>query len=106
MHGVTLDIHAQDGLGLRAGVGWIVGQLDSAGFTSTAGLHLGLDHNWRADARSNRFCLIGNGAHLTGRGWHFVPNEQLLGLVLVQVHCSPRYSATHERAVMRVVSHW
>ncbi len=47
---VALDVQAEDRLGLGAGVGGVVGELDAAGLAAAAGLHLGLDDDLGAEA--------------------------------------------------------
>ena len=58
--GQALDLHPEDGLGVRLGLVGGLGQLDAAGLAAAAGLHLRLDD---ADAE-----LLGGGARLRGRG--------------------------------------
>jgi hypothetical protein len=56
---VAADVHAQDPLGLLAGLGRVLGQLDAAGLAAAADLHLGLDHHRAADLGRGRLGLLG-----------------------------------------------
>ena len=90
MHGVALDVHAEDrgGLGLR--VVRPVGDLDAAGLAAAAGLDLGLDDDPRRpgggellrDGAGFRRCL---GDLACGDG-NPVLGEELFRLMLKQVH--------------------
>jgi hypothetical protein len=85
-HDVAADVEAEDLFGLPLGVGRVVRQLDPAGFAAAAGEHLRLYHDLPAQ-------LLGCGARLGRRGRRPALGrrdpeapEELLALVLVQVH--------------------
>ena len=83
---VAVDVQAEDRLGVLCSLVGRVGELDPAGFPTAAGQHLGLDHDLTAD-------LLGRGARFV-RGLRepplgdgdAEPLEELLALVLVEVH--------------------
>ena len=51
VHGVALDVHAEDLLGLGLGLVRVVGELHAARLAAAADLHLGLDHHARLAGR-------------------------------------------------------
>ena len=83
---VALDVHAEDLLGGGPGVVGGLGHLDAAGLAAAADLHLGLDDGDPADALGDRLRLVGRGGDLTERGGYAVGLEQVLRLVLEQIH--------------------
>ena len=89
MHGVTLDVHAQDRVGLLARILWVVRKLHAARFASTAGLDLRLHHDGTTDLRSHGFGLSRCRAHIPLGGRYAMSNEEFFGLVFVKVHSSP-----------------
>ena len=82
---VAADVHAQDPLGLLAGLGRVLGQLDAAGLAAAADLHLGLDDHGAADLGGGRLGLGRRPGDLAARDGHPVLGEQLLRLMLEQV---------------------
>src|SRR4051812_2391532 len=88
--GQALDVHAEDVAGARHGLLRGLGELDAAGLASAAGLDLGLDDHPSALALGG--CggvlrLLDDGADSDR---HAVLGEELLRLVLHQVHGSDR----------------
>ena len=61
-------------------------QLDAAGLAAAAHLHLRLDHHRVADAIGDRDGVIDRGHRLAGRYGDPVAREELLALVLVEIH--------------------
>jgi hypothetical protein len=90
VHGVALDVHAQDLAGLVVGLVRAVGQLDAAGLPAAAGLHLGLDHDQRmalgGELGRGHARLLRRPGHLAGLHGDAVLGEQFLRLILKQVH--------------------
>lgn len=86
LDGVALDVHAQDVLGVLTTGRGVVGQLDAAGLAAATDLHLGLHHDRVADAVGGGHGVVHRGDRLTGRDGDVVGSEELLPLVLVQVH--------------------
>ena len=83
---MAVDVEPEDVARLRLGVRGIVGELDAAGLAAAAGQHLSLDDDGAAE-------LLGRLARLLRRGCE--PSvgdrdpdapEELLALVLVEVH--------------------
>ena len=90
VHGVALDVHAQDLTGLVVGLVRAVGQLDAAGLTTAARLDLGLDHDQRmalgGELGRGLARLFRRAGDLSGLHGDAVLGEQLLRLILKQVH--------------------
>ncbi|MBE1491598.1 hypothetical protein H4W31_007236 [Plantactinospora soyae] len=86
VHGVALDVHAQDvGRDVTRRVR-AVGQSDSAGLASAAGLHLGLDHYASADLGGGRVGLVRGAGDTVAADRYAVLGEEFLCLVLQQIH--------------------
>ena len=62
------------------------GELHAAGLAAAAGLDLGLDHHEAADALGRLLRVLGRAHDLAGLGRNPVLGEELLRLVLVQIH--------------------
>ncbi len=89
MHGVPLDVHAQDGGGVLPGLVVIVGQLDTARLAPSTHLHLGLHHH-RAPQLLGRLAGLGDrGGHPALGNRDPVAREEGLALVLEEVHVAP-----------------
>ena len=86
MDRVALDVHAEDVAGAGERLVRPGGQLDAAGLAPAAGLDLGLDDDGTAETGSDRARLVGGGGHAAGKGRDPVLAEEVLGLVLEQVH--------------------
>ncbi len=86
MHGVALDVHAEDRLGLRGRLVGVAGELHAAGLAPAAGLHLGLDDDLRAEPRGDLPGFLGSGRDAARQDRHAMRGEQFLRLVLHQVH--------------------
>ena len=86
VHGVALDVHAEDLPGQLTGLGRGLGDLDAAGLAAAADLDLGLDDGDAADLLGGRLGLVGRRRDLAQRDRHAVLLEELLGLVLEQIH--------------------
>ena len=59
VHGVALDVHAEDVLGAGHGVLGGLGELDAAGLAAATGLHLGLDDDASALLLGGRCGVLG-----------------------------------------------
>src|SRR2546425_11701751 len=83
-----LDLHAEDGRrrGLRVGRG--LGDLDAAGLSATAGVHLRLDRDRRADRLRGALGFVGRRRDATVRNCNARALEHLLRLVLVDLHAA------------------
>src|SRR6202000_667076 len=90
VHGVTLDVHAEDAPGLVIGVGRPGGELHAAGLAPAAGLHLRLADYLRDAFRRERGGnfprLLGGIGDLVFRHRNAVLGEEFLSLILEQVH--------------------
>ena len=84
---MALDVHAEDPLG-GGGLGVLrrLGDLDATGLAAPADLHLGLDDGDAAEPLGDLPGLLRRGGHLTEADRHAMLLEQLLGLVLEQIH--------------------
>ena len=89
VHGVALDVHAED-VG-RAGLGLVGvrGQLDAAGLAPPAHLDLGLDDDPAAEALGDGAGLLRGLGDAAAQHGQAVPFEQIAPLILEQVHVSP-----------------
>ena len=90
VHGVALDVHAEDLAGLGVGLVRAVRQLHAAGLAPAAGLHLRLHHDKRVAGRGE---LRGDVSRFGGRVRDLprlhrdaVLGEQVFRLILKQVH--------------------
>ena len=86
LDGVALDVHAEDVPGVGAHLVGVVGELDAAGLAAAAHLHLGLHHHRVADALGGGDGVVDGGDGLAGADRDPVAREELLALVLVEVH--------------------
>ena len=86
LDGVALDVHAEDVPGVGAHLVGVVGQLDAAGLAPAAHLHLRLHDDGVADPLGGSDGVVHGGHGLTGADGDPVPREELLALVLVEVH--------------------
>ena len=86
VHGVALDVHAEDLLGVGLRVVRRLGDLDAAGLAAAADLDLRLDDGDAADLLGDRLGLVRRRRDLAEAHRHAVVLEQLLGLVLEQIH--------------------
>ena len=90
VHGVTLDVHAEDLPGLGVGLVRSVRQLHAACLAPPAGLHLRLHHHQRValggELRGDIPCFLGGARDLARLHGHAVLGEQVLRLILKQVH--------------------
>src|SRR4051812_36237435 len=71
---------------LGFGVSWAVGQLDAPGLAASAGLALRLDDARAAEVLRRALCVCRTQRQRSRRHRHAMLGEQLLGLVLEQVH--------------------
>ncbi len=82
----ALDVHPEDVARVLAGLALVGRELDPAGLAPTADQHLCLDHHRVADLARRAHGVL-DGAHgLAGGDPQSVAGEQLLALVLQQVH--------------------
>ena len=107
VHGVALDVHAQDLAGLGVRLIRAVGQLDAAGLPAAARLHLGLHHDQRmalgGEPRRDLARLFGRAGDLAGLHGDAVLGEQFLRLILKQVHAySPLFPLFMSFAIQSV----
>jgi hypothetical protein len=90
VHGVALDVHAEDLGGLGVGLLRAFGQLHAAGLAASAGLHLRLYHHQRValggELGGDVARLLGSAGYLPGLHGDAVLGEQFLRLILKQVH--------------------
>jgi hypothetical protein len=90
VHRVALDVHAEDLAGLRDRVVRVLGELHTAGLSAAPGLDLGLDDDASTERLGRRAGVLGvldDGPH---RHRDAVLGEELLRLVLHQIHgCAP-----------------
>ena len=83
---VAVDVQAEDVLRLRLGVGRVVGELDAARFAAPAGQDLSLDDDGAADVLGRLARLLGSRREAAFRDGNPDPVEELLALVLVEIH--------------------
>ena len=83
---MPLDVHAEDGVGLRLRVIGSVCEFHTAGLASSADLHLSLDDDGSANLEGCLARCRAGRADLTRGDRNLMRAEELLGLVLVQVH--------------------
>ena len=90
VHGVALDVHAEDLAGLLVGLVRAVRQLHPAGLAPSAGLHLRLHHDQRValggELGGDIARFVGGARDLARLHGHAVLGEQVLRLILKQVH--------------------
>ena len=86
VHGVALDVHPQDGLGVLVGLVGRLGDLHAAGLAAAADLHLRLDDGDAADLLRGRLGLVRGLRNDAGQHGDAVRLEQIARLVLIQVH--------------------
>ena len=89
MDGQATDIHAQNRSGVLLGLDTVRRHLDAAGLAATADLDLGLDHTRVADVVGRVGGLLDTHRVTAGGDRHAVAREQLLSLVLEQIHRRP-----------------
>ena len=92
MDDVALDVQAQDGLGLLGGLLRRGGELHATGLATAPGLHLGLDDDCRTDPLGGGTSVRGGPYDLARLRRDAVRPEEVLGLVLVQIHAGPALS--------------
>lgn len=83
---VTLDVQAEDVLGVFVRVFGSRGVLDTAGLAAAAGLDLRLDHHRATDLGGDRLSAVGGIGHPTGSAGDVVLVEQFFRLILEKVH--------------------
>jgi hypothetical protein len=90
---VALDVELEDRVGDDPGLLVVLGELHTAGLAASADLDLGLDDHRAAEVTGGLLDLQHGAAHAAGRGYGDpVAVEQLLALVLDEVHASLRGS--------------
>ena len=85
----ALDLEVEDRAGGLLGLLGRLRDLDAAGLAAAAGLDLGLDDDDATDLLRGRASVLGGLDGLAECAGHSVLGEELLRLVLHQVHCSP-----------------
>src|SRR5665647_201135 len=98
VHGVALDVHAEDLRSPLGRLGRVVRQLDAARLAPATGLDLRLhDHGAAAEALGPGPGLVRRGGDVGVQHRHTVPREHVPSLVLVQVHFGPASLAQRTR---------
>ena len=83
---MAADVEPEDRLGLRARVVRVVGELDAARLAAAAREHLRLDDDRPAQLRGSGLRLVGRRRDAPLRDRDAEPLEELLALVLVEIH--------------------
>jgi hypothetical protein len=83
---VPADVEAEDLAGLLLGVGGALGELHAARLAAAAGEHLGLDDDGPAERRGGGAGFLGRHDEPAVGDGNADPSEELLALVLVQIH--------------------
>ncbi len=86
VHQVSLDVHAEDGLGVVTRLLRRCRHLDAARLAAPSHLHLGLDHHRRSQLFGSEAGLVGRVGGSPIRYRHPDAGEQGLPLVLEQIH--------------------
>ena len=89
--GVALDVHAEDLARLGDGVLRVVGELHAAGLAAATRLDLRLDDDPATLGLGRGRGLLGRGDHGADRDRYAVLGEELLRLVLHQIHGDPSF---------------
>ena len=92
--GVPLQVHPEDVLGGRAGLVGVVDEFDAAGLPAPADLDLRLHRDGVADVLGGVDDLVGGGRERGGRRRDARLGEDVLRLVLVELHWSWPYPAS------------
>jgi len=87
-HDVAANVHAEDVARVLANRGLVRGELDAAGLAAAADQDLRLDDDRVADIGRRSDGLLDGVSHLSRRHAQSVAGEQLLALVLQQVHAA------------------
>ena len=88
--GEAADVHAEDRAGVLLGLAAVLGDLDAAGLAAAADQHLRLDHAGVADLVGGGDRLLDGGGGRAGGHRDAVAGEELLALVLEEVHAGRR----------------
>src|SRR4051794_13410100 len=104
MHGMARDVHAEDRLRLLLRLRGIGRELDAAGLPAAADQHLGLHDDRAAELLSCGPGLGRRGGDGALRDRDPVAREELLALVLVEVHRRGSVEKSAVRRVRRAVS--
>ena len=86
VHGEAADVHPEDRASVLLGLAAVLGDLDAAGLAAAADQHLRLDHARVADVVGGGDRLLDGRRGGAGRHRDAVAREQLLALVLEEVH--------------------
>jgi hypothetical protein len=86
VHDVAADVHAEDRARVLADLGLVGGELDPAGLAAPADQHLRLDDDGVADLARGRERRLDGARRPAGRDREAVAREELLALVLEQIH--------------------
>ena len=86
---MPVDVEAEDVVGERFCFVRVAGELDAAGLAASAGQHLGLDDDLAGEHLGSRACLGRRARHAPVGDGYPKAREELLALVLVQVHGRP-----------------
>ena len=106
--GEPTDVHPEDRAGVLRGLGTIVGDLDPAELAAPADLNLCLDRARISDRLGGGDGVVDGPRRLPGRDRNTVAREQLLALVLEQIHrrrtllndvANGRHQASHPSAL-------
>ena len=85
-HDVAVDVEPEDVARLGFGVSGVVGELDAARLAAPAGQNLSLDDDRPADLLGGRARLLGGRGEAAFGNGDAEAREELLALVLVEIH--------------------
>lgn len=103
VHGVPLDVHAEDVVGGLLGVIGRAHDADAAGLAPAAGLHLGLDHHRPTERHGGVAGGGGSGGDAAAGDGHAVFLEEVSGFVFEEVHAGGVLSAAVQGKEVRRV---
>jgi hypothetical protein len=83
---MALDIHPKDVASMGHGLVMAVGNLDPAGLTATAYLHLGFDYCRITDFIGNGNCTIDGFSNAAWRSGDSILGKELLALIFKKIH--------------------
>ncbi len=86
MNRVTLDVHAEDGLGLLLRLSRVLSQLHAAGLATPTGLDLGLDHDRGTDLVCDGARAVSCLGYFSRQHRDSMLGEEVLRLILHQIH--------------------
>ena len=99
------DVQAEDVARLLLGVGRVDGELDAAGLAAPAGEHLSLDDDRPAELLGGRTRLLGRRRKPPLRDRDAELPEELLALVLVEIHAATLATPVKGRSQFDLYEH-